>query len=515
MDTNELLKHLLYPASSRPDIKDLPAIIQAGPEKDRTVTFEQFEKLVDSAHKALAECGVKQADKVMLTAPNSPEFAASIAAVWRLGAIAIPVDFRMTIPEVINVAKQIAVKTLVVSSKALPDFQEKLKDVTANGATLFDMMQGNENSQPLPNVIDTLQSKEPALVILTSGTTGVPKGAVHDLASLADNLDDWGKLVHMSPGKKGLLPLPLSHVFGLEVTFVCILTGACVIFTDQSSPKSFFICLPKYKPQVLVGVPTLYMNMLQMDPKTVGLDDAEVLLSGGAPLPTSLSQEFQAKFGKMLNNGYGSTESKIVSLNLNGPSESVGRSIDRARIEIVNENDEVLPEGDTGEIRISGPMLMMGYMNDKENTAKVLKNGAYHTGDMGFMKDGYVFISGRTKEMIIVAGNKVFPSEVEDVLRKDPLVKEVAVLGMPNSKLGQIVKAVIVITDDALSKQLGGSDEEKKDARAKLTAQLKSYCAENLKRELRPMEWEFMPSSTILPKTAIGKIDKKQFAAKV
>jgi acyl-CoA synthetase (AMP-forming)/AMP-acid ligase II len=112
--------------------------------------------------------------------------------------------------------------------------------------------------------------------------------------------------------------------------------------------------------------------------------------------------------------------------------------------------------------------------------------------------------------MIIVAGNKVFPSEVEDVLRKDPLVKEVAVLGLPHSKLGQIVKAIVVINDEEASKKLEGSDEDKKEAKQQLTSKMKEFCKENLKRELRPMDWEFLPAKTTLPKTAIGKVDKKQ-----
>ncbi|CAN5160811.1 fatty acid--CoA ligase family protein [soil metagenome] len=507
--TTESIKHLLYPASSRPDLKDSPCIIQAA-ANDRVVTFEQFEKLIDSAHQGLTDLGVKKADKVMLTAPNSPELAAAIAATWRLGAVAIPVDFRMTLPEVINVAKQISATVVIASSAVIQDFEKTLAPVTENGAKILDLVNINENSQPLPNVLSTLRPDEDALVILTSGTTGVPKGAVHDLNTLVDNLEDWGKLVDMNSTKKGLLPLPLSHVFGLEVTFVCVVTGACIIFTDPASSKSFFTCLPKFKPHILVGVPTLYSAMLPMDPQTAGLDNAEVLLSGGAPLPTSLATEFKAKFGKMLNNGYGSTESKIISLNLGGPSESVGRSISRAKIEIVNDKDEVLPEGQTGEIRISGPMLMKGYLNDKEATAKVIKENCYYTGDMGHMEDGYLFISGRTKEMIIVAGNKVFPSEVEDVLRKEPLVKEVAVIGLPHSKLGQIVKAIVVISDEAISLKLEGSDAEKKEAKQHLAGLLKEYCKQNLKRELRPMDWEFLPAKTILPKTAIGKVDKKQ-----
>lgn len=514
MTTNkEAIRNLLYPSSSRPQFKDKPAIIQAGAAgaEDQVVTYEQFEQLIDTAHATLSESGIGKQDKVMLTAPNSPQLAAAIVATWRLGAVAVPVDFRLTVPEVVNVAKQIGAKALVASSLAVPELNKTFSQITESGAKLVDLakMSGKTETQS-QQVLDALDVNAPALIILTSGTTGMPKGAVHDLSSLVQNLLDLIDLVDMNENKKGLLPLPLSHVFGLEVTFVCTICGACIIFTDPASPKSFFACLPKYLPQILVGVPTLYSAMLNMDPKTASLDKAEVLLSGGAPLPPSLSEDFHAKFKKMINNGYGSTESKIVALNLDGPYESVGKSIPCARIDIVNDKDEVLPEGQTGEIRISGPMLMKGYLNNQEATDSVIKGDSYYTGDMGHKQDGYLFISGRTKEMIIVAGNKVFPSEVEDVLRKNSLVKEVAVIGLPHKQLGQIVKAIIVIADEPLSAKLTGSDEEKKEARQKLIADMKEYCKQNLKRELRPMDWEFMPSSTTFPKTAIGKVDKKQ-----
>jgi acyl-CoA synthetase (AMP-forming)/AMP-acid ligase II len=140
----------------------------------------------------------------------------------------------------------------------------------------------------------------------------------------------------------------------------------------------------------------------------------------------------------------------------------------------------------------------------------VMHHGHYHTGDLGYLKDGYLFISGRDKELINVAGNKVFPSEVEDLLLQHENVKEVAVLGVPHSRLGQLVKAVIVIKDPEMSKKLEQSDESKKEVRQELLNSFKEFCKEHLKKELRPLEWEFRSCQTALPKTASGKIDKKQ-----
>jgi acyl-CoA synthetase (AMP-forming)/AMP-acid ligase II len=156
---------------------------------------------------------------------------------------------------------------------------------------------------------------------------------------------------------------------------------------------------------------------------------------------------------------------------------------------------------------------MKGYLNQPEATEQVLHRGHYHTGDIGYLRDGLLYISGRSKEMIIVAGNKVFPAEVEAVLRQHRLAHEVAVLGVPHRKLGQLVKAVIVVKSGELCDLLCGDDSMRKQAKEELTARFREFCQQNLKRELRPMEWEFRPISCPLPKTLTGKIDKKQLEA--
>jgi long-chain acyl-CoA synthetase len=283
-----------------------------------------------------------------------------------------------------------------------------------------------------------------------------------------------------------------------------------VVVFSELTPTSFVQCVARHKPHVVAGVPTLYGALMAAPKEALDLSNAILLLCGGAPLPISLAEEFEGKFGKRINNGYGSTESKIVALNQSGPIESVGRIVPSVRIDIVNDKDEPLGLGETGEIRITGPILMEGYLGQAEATAKVLHHGHYHTGDMGFFKDGNLYIAGRSKEMIIVAGYKVFPVEVEDALRKHEVVKEVAVMGQPHRQLGQIVKAIIVINEGELSNKLEGTGDQPKEARQELISKLKEYCKDNLRRELRPMEWEFQPASKPLPKTASGKVDKKK-----
>ena len=206
--------------------------------------------------------------------------------------------------------------------------------------------------------------------------------------------------------------------------------------------------------------------------------------------------------------GYGTTETKILCFNKDGPLASVGRALPSVKVSIIADGKDA-GEGQSGEIVISGPSLMKGYLGQDDATRQVLKDGFYTTGDIGYLESGYLFISGRSKEMINVAGNKVFPAEVESVLRQHPLVAETAVVGVPHSRLGQMVKAVIVLKPSDLSDSLSGSEPTRKAGRQELISKFRLFCQENLKRELRPMEWDFRPSSMPLPKTHTGKIDKK------
>jgi long-chain acyl-CoA synthetase len=394
----------------------------------------------------------------------------------------------------------------------MPEFETKAKTIMGDSGIAIDLTTlGKTQGEHQPLKLDFVPGNlgHPAFIILTSGTTGMPKGAVHSLDSLIINLIELGDMAGINDTMRGVLPLPLSHIFGLEVFWTAYIRGTVVVFSELS-PTSFVQAVAKHKPHIIAGVPTLYGALLAAPKEALDLSNGVLLLSGGAPLPISLADEFEMKFGKRINNGYGSTESKIVALNQKGPIEAVGQIVPSVKIDIVNDQDEVLPLGDVGEIRITGPILMQGYLNMAEATTKVLRDGHYYTGDMGFFKDGNLYIAGRSKEMVIVAGYKVFPVEVEDALRKHPLVKEVAVLGQPHKQLGQIVKAVVVVNDGDLSNKLEGEAEQKKDARQHLLGELKEYCKGNLRRELRPMEWEFQPASKPLPKTGTGKVDKKQ-----
>ncbi|MBZ0189294.1 MAG: acyl--CoA ligase [Candidatus Obscuribacterales bacterium] len=476
----------------------------------KETSYKQLYALVDKFEAGLEDRGIGKGDRIVLLGRNNPAMVASLIACWRKQAIAMPIDFRLTQMEVLNIADKVEAK-LVIVAESYPDQGELNKQLNErklpNSTFLeFETQAGEPCKTRESGSASSCDFDFQALVILTSGTTGMPKGAVHTFSSLIENLKELTTFVKMDENKQMVLPLPISHIFGLEILFITLLFGGKVILSDLD-PASMIACINNYKPQIIAGVPTIYGALLSAGADKVDLSDAEVLLSGGAPLPINMARQFEAEFGRRLNNGYGSTESKLICLNIDGPLESIGRPIPSARINVIGSDGKTLAEGLEGEVFIDCPLVMQGYLDQPEKSQDVLTENGYKTGDIGYVKDGFVFISGRAKEMIIVAGNKVFPFEVEDALSKHPLVKEVAVTGVDHSRLGQIVKATLVIGDCILSEKLCGQD--KSSTREEILTSLKKFSKESLKRELRPMVWELRPLSEPLPKTRTGKIDKK------
>jgi long-chain acyl-CoA synthetase len=479
----------------------------------REITLGGLENASHEVAQKLKALGLKKGDKVVISSPNCPEYVAAMLGVWQAGCVIVPVDFRLTTDELVNICQKLSAKAFIGGNVHASWVKANVERAKVPAEAILELTQFSEaltRGEPVTTGGTTheFEMDDAVLIMLTSGTTGMPKGAVHGFASLVENLADLSQLVKMNPETTVLLPLPLSHIFGFETMLTILVIGAQVGFT--ASIETFIQALASRHFDIVAAVPAMWSALLQLDPKMFHFKENDILLSGGAGMPQSLADDFRNKFGQRLNNGYGSTESKIVALNLDGPELSVGKWIPTAKIEIVDANDSPLCEGEVGEIRIAGSCLMQGYLGRPDDTKAVLHDGHYHTCDLGYIKDGYLFISGRDKEMINVAGNKVFPSEVEDYLRQHPCVKEVAVFGVPHYKLGQIVKAVVVIKEGDLNTRYEAGDEGGKEAKREITETLKGFCKERLKRELRPMEWEFRPASNPLPKSNTGKVDKKQ-----
>ena len=497
------------PASSLPESRSKEAMVLVLSGSERAVTHGQLENLLAHGIDQLKAHGISDGDKVVFYCENSPEFTSTMMGCWALNAMAALVDYRAERPKVLEITKKLGAKLLVTSNKLYTDFAAETKAFVDAGIAVLEVSEVGQKGDAQSEVdLQALKFDTPALAILTSGTTGNPKTSVHTLGSVVQNIIDLAGAVDLQPGMTALMPLPLSHIFGLSVFLVTQILGLKTVLT-KLEPVGFVKAVHRHKPELIAALPQFYGALMAAPEGAINLKDSKLLLCGGAPLTVSLSDKFQEKFGKQLNNGYGSTECKIVALNQDGPPLSVGTPVG-CKIDIVNEQDEILPAGRNGEVRITSSTLMEGYLNNDEENRKVLRDGRYYTGDIGRFEDGHLFITGRKGDVVIVGGVVVLCGEVEEALRNFNQVKDVAVTAVPNKSLGQIIKASVVLMDDKVGEKLKSTDPaEVIDAQRQLKNQFSEYCKENLSRYKRPMKWEFIGPHDNLPKTLAGKTDKK------
>jgi long-chain acyl-CoA synthetase len=513
LSQDDVIRRLFEPASNLPEPRsDKAIVVVTAGGTERAVTHRQIENLVAHAIEQLKERGVKEGDRVVFYCENCPEFTSTILACWSLNAMATLIDYRAKRADVLAMSKKVGAKLLLTSKGLYTDYALETKLFTNAGVGVLDVSSFADFKDTAPKSqfdIQNLDLDRPAFAILSSGTTGAPKTAAHTLRSLVGNIIDLVEAADPQGNITLLTPLPISHIFGLTVFLIAQVVGAKMVMTELE-PLGFVKAVHRHKPQWIAALPQFYGALLSAPDGFIDLSNAQLLLCGGAPLTVSLADKFEERFGKRLNNGYGSTESKLLVFNKDGPALSVGKPVGNIKIDIVNEQDELLPEGKIGEVRITGSMLMDGYLDNEQESRKVLHNGHYYTGDIGRFEDGNLFVVGRKDDIIIVGGVVVKAGEVEEALRNYPEVKEVAVTAVQNKRLGQIVKASVVLVDDKIAEKLNSKDRnEIVETQRQLQRQFRAFCKEHLTRYYRPMKWEFLAPHDSLPKTLAGKTDKK------
>jgi long-chain acyl-CoA synthetase len=513
LSQDDVIRRLFAPASNLPEPRSDKAIVVVTPgETERAVTHRQIENLFAHAIEQLKERGVEEGDKVVFYCENSPEFTSTILACWSLNAMASLIDYRAERADVLAISKKVGAKLLLTTKRLYTDYALETNLFTTAGIGVLDVSSFADFKDTAPKSqfdIQTLDLDRPAFAILSSGTTGAPKTAVHTLRSLVRNIIDLAEAADPQGNLTVLMPLPLSHIFGLSVFLIAQVLGFKTVLT-QLEPVGFVKAVHRHKPEWIAALPQFYGALLSAPDGFINLSNARLLLCGGAPLTVSLADKFEETFGKRLNNGYGSTESKLVAFNTVGPALSVGKPVGSIKIDIVNEQGELVPEGKIGEVRITGSMLMDGYLDNEQESRKVLRNGQYFTGDIGRFEDGNLFVVGRKDDIIIVGGVVVKAGEVEEALRNYREVKEVAVTAVQNKRLGQIIKASIVLVNDKIADKLNSTDRnESLQTQRQLQHQFRAFCKDHLSRYHRPMKWEFFAPHDSLPKTLAGKTDKK------
>jgi long-chain acyl-CoA synthetase len=434
--------------------------------------------------------------RVGLLLPPSAGFVASFYGTLLAGKTAVPINYLLGDKEVAHIIADSGIDTVVT----IPFFAGRLKDAPLNVVDLTKLPQTPPAMQPkFPNP----SPDDVAILLYTSGTSGLPKGVLLTFENLQSDVDVAIEHAQLKDKHTFLGVIPLFHSFGITAMMLApIQLGATIIYLARFSPVGTLHAIREHNASIFFGIPSMIAAILRLkDAKPEDFAGMYAIITGGEPLPSTLREAFKARFGVSLLEGYGLTEtSPVVALNVphaNKPG-SVGKMVPRAEAKITDDNGNAVPVGQVGEIWLKGPMIMKGYHNLPKETADVLTADRYFkTGDLGMMDpDGYLHITGRKKDMIIVAGEKAFPREIEEILLRHPAVADAAVVGKKDPQRGEVVVAFVTPKEG----QTVTPEEVRDFARTNGLAQWK------VPREVF-IEME-------LPRSPTGKVLKRELAAK-
>ncbi len=456
---------------------------------------------------ALKELGIGKSDRVIIQMPNCPEVLQSFIAVYTLGAVVVPINFMVGEAETAYIYQDTGATTIISSREFLPKIEACRKDAPEiRNIILIDednppgTLSFQEILKDKPDTIEIEDAAEDdlAALIYTAGTTGQPKGVMHTHGSLLSNAKMQKDTLGFPSGMTSIGVLPLCHSYGIaSMNLSMILGGGRTVVLNSFDIDKVFQSIDTYRANLIGAVPTMYIFMLlHPDPGKYDFSSMKYWISGSAPLTRETFDRFKEIFGFEIIEGWGLTEAGANnSVNpVDGKKKigSIGKPMKGTLIKIVDDEGNELPPGEQGEIVISGPMLMKGYWNKPEETAKVLKDGWLHTGDVGYVdKEGYFFITERKKDLIIKGGENIAPREVEEVIYSHPKVSEASVVGMPDDVYGEEIKAFVVLLPEQ-----SATEEE-----------IIEHCKGKLKRFKSPKKIVFLDQ---LPKNLVGKILKKE-----
>ena len=468
---------------------------------------------------ALRELGIKPGDKVALLIPNIPQFTIAYYGILYMGATVVPLNVLCVADEVQyhlddsdsvlliafdgfldaalqGVARSETCRHLMViespgAPKALPEGVIPFQQAMQNAFPDYDMAQTS--------------SEDTAVILYTSGTTGRPKGAELTHCNLFMNAQFVNQQLMGTPDKPNYITaphvamatLPLFHSFGQTVIQNGMLfEGAAFTLLPRFTPEECFKILERDKVTIFAGVPTMYFALLHYPDADKYDVRLQYCVSGGAPIPMEVMKAFDEKYNVSIQEGYGLSETSPAAcfntLDFAKKPGSIGKPIPYVRMRIVDDNDEERARGERGEVVIRGYNIMKGYYKRPEATAEALRNGWFHTGDIGIEdEEGYFFIVDRKKDMILRGGFNVYPREVEEVLYAHPAIMEAAVIGVPDEEHGEEVKAVVAL----------------KPGHEVAPEELVTYCKEHLAAYKYPRIVEIRDS---LPKGPTGKILKRE-----
>ena len=516
-----------------------PALLFKGAQ----TTYGELERLSDACASAFLSLGITRGDRVGLLLPNCPQFFIAQFGAWKVGAIVAPLNPIYTEHELEGPIREHGIETMVTLTR----FYQRVKNIQARTGLrrviatnikehfppalrlLFTLLREKKEGDRItlkPGDHDfahlllvnrerapqraPLAQKDPAVLLMSGGTTGTPKGVIgtHGAYVMAGvQIRAWNASALSGADDVTFLPLPMFHVYGnVGVQALTFIAGCAIALVPNPRDLDDLVAtVRRVKPTFFNGVPTLYIALLNhpaVQKGKVDFKSIRICFSGAAPLLADTKSRFEALTGARIVEGYSLTEA-MMALCVNpakGPNKigSVGMPLPDVFVRIFDGDQATreLPLNETGEIAIAAPQLMTGYWNRPEETANVLREHTtdgvtsrwLHTGDLGYIdEDGYLFIVDRIKDLIKTSGYQVWPREIEEVIAAHPAVAEVGVAGIPDPSKGETVKAWVVL-------RAGQTVSE---------ADLRAYCREKLAPYKVPSKVEFRAD---LPKSMIGKV---------
>lgn len=477
----------------------------------REITNFEFLRSARKLVTALKDLGVKRGDRVIVQMPNCVEVLQSFGAIWRLGAVVVPVNYMMKDDEIAAIYADSGAKVVISVKDFLPKIkvgQTRAPEMQTVILVNDDVPDGTHSFHALVNkahettdIVET-DDDEVAALIYTAGTTGTSKGVMLTHASLYANSKMSYESTRMPHGMTNITVLPLCHAYGIAVANSGLFyerTRSVILNTFDL--ETLFASIDKYDAKLVALVPTMYVFMLMYpNPNKHDLSRVKYWLCGSAPLAQATWNQFYERFGGKIYEGWGLSESgasgsanpcdgrpiKVGSIGIPYVGMTMG---------IMDDHGKLLGVGQSGEIVLKGPSIMKGYWHKPEETAKVIVDGWLHTGDVGYRdEDGYYWITDRKKDLIIKGGENISPRTVEEALYANPKVAEAAVIAMKDDVYGENIKAFVAL----------------KPGQQATAEEMIEHCKTRLTNFFLPKEIVFLPA---LPKNLVGKILKKELRA--
>lgn len=525
-----------------PTMRSLFDMLRARPVDDVYLVYEDERwtngdviRSMDGIAAALVDrYGVKPGDRVAIDMRNYPEWVTAFGAVTSIGAIAVSVNAWWTGPEIEFGLVDSGAKVLIADRERVDRIWRRLPDLGVQAIVVRSEGALHDNCVHLADIVDAdptmpevqVGPDDDATILFTSGTTGTPKGAVSTQRGVLSGLfsfacrnvvetlrwapdapEETGAAAAVPPSPCLILTVPLFHVTGcVPVMLGSVATGARLVMLHRWDPLRALELIERERVTNFIGVPTMSQDLIS-HPRFAEFDTSSLrnVGGGGAPMAPELVRKIEGAFSGSASPqlGYGLTETNGYGPGNTGPDyierpSSTGRVVPSMQIKVVNPNNEPLPNGEVGEICMTGPMLIRGYWQRPEATAEAIVDGWLHTGDLGYVDDeGFVYVVDRIKDMVLRGGENVYCSEVEAAIFEHPLVHEVAVFGLPHDRLGEEVVCALLPREGATID----------------TDELTQFLAARIAPFKIPTQW-FVRDEP-LPRGATGKILKREIRDRV